>query len=87
MNEQTVLPAHLQRYLPHRLKKRLRFYIAYGAAYLGYNNIGIRLLSYPVYKFLYLVCNMRYHLYGGAQIFPPALLVKHIPVYLSRCKV
>ena len=87
MDEQTVLLAHLQRNLPDSLQKGLGLDIADGAADFGDYHIGVRLLAYPVDEFLDFIGDMGNDLNGGAKVFPPALLVQHIPVDLSRGQV
>ena len=41
---------------------------------------AVGMLADVIYEILYLVCDMRYDLDRGAEIFPPAFLVKHVPV-------
>ena len=83
MNEQAVLSAHLQRDLPCRLYKRLGLDVSYGAADFGDDHMGIGLLSHTVDELLDLVCDMRNHLHGGAEVLAPPFLVQHIPVDLA----
>ena len=87
MDEQTVLLAHLQRNLPDSLQKGLGLDIADGAADFGDYHIGVRLLAHPVDEFLDFIGDMGNDLNGGAKVFPPALLVQHIPVDLTRGQV
>ena len=81
--EQAVLPAYLQGYLPHSLYKGLGLYIAYGAAYFGYYHIGVCLLAHTVYEILYFVGYVGYDLHCGTKEFSAALLIQHVPVYLT----
>ena len=85
--EQAVLPAYLQGYLPHSLYKGLGLYIAYGAAYLGYDHIGVCLLAHTVYEILYFVGYVGYDLHCGTKEFSAALLIQHVPVYLTGGKI
>ena len=85
--EQAVLPAHLQGYLPHRFYKWLGLYIAYGAAYLGYDHVGVCLLAHAVYEILYFVGYMGYDLHCGTEVLAAALLIQHVPVYLTGGKI
>ena len=85
--EQAVLPAYLQGYLPHSLYKGLGLYIAYGAAYLGYDHIGVCLLAHAVYEILYFVGYVGYDLHCGTKEFSAALLIQHVPVYLTGGKI
>ena len=85
--EQAVLPAYLQGYLPHSLYKGLGLYIAYGAAYFGYDHIGVCLLAHTVYEILYFVGYVGYDLHCGTKEFSAALLIQHVPVYLTGGKI
>ena len=87
MNEEAVFPAHLQRDLPHCFNKGLGLNVTDGAADLCDDDIRLGLIAHAVNKILDLICDMRDDLHGGAQIFPPALLVEHIPVDLSGGQV
>ena len=87
MYEQAVFPARLKRHLPHSLNERLRLNVAYCAADFGYDNIGTRLFAEAVYEFLYFVCDVRNYLNRGAEVFPAALLVEHVPIHLAGCEV
>ena len=85
--EKTVFAANFKRHLPHGLYKRLRFDIADSAADFCYYNVSVRLPADAVNEVFYLVCNVRYYLDGGAEVFAPALLVEHVPVNLTRGEV
>ena len=87
MDKEAVLPAHLQRDLPDSLQKGLGLNIADGAADLGDDHVGVRLLTHPIDKFLDLIGDVGDHLHGGAQILPPALLVQNVPVHLAGGEV
>ena len=87
MDKEAVLPAHLQRDLPDSLQKGLGLNIADGAADLGDDHVGVRLLAHPIDKFLDLIGDVGDHLHGGAQILPPALLVQNVPVHLTGGEV
>ena len=87
MDKEAVLPAHLQRDLPDGLQKGLGLNIADGAADLGDDHVGVRLLTHPIDKFLDLIGDVGDHLHGGAQILPPALLVQNVPVHLAGGEV
>ena len=87
MNEETVFSADLQRDLPNRLQKGLRFNIADGAADFRYHDIGIRLFADAVYEVLDFICDMGNDLNGGAEIFAAALFVQNIPIHLSRGEI
>ena len=87
MDKEAVLPAHLQRDLPDSLQKGLGLNIADGAADLGDDHVGVRLLTHPIDKFLDLIGDVGDHLHGGAQILPPALLVQNVPVHLTGGEV
>ena len=75
------------RYLSYCFKEGLAFDIAYRAAYLRHNYVGVTLLAYAVDEFLYFVGNMRNYLYGLAEIISATLFVEHVPVYLTGSKV
>ena len=87
MDEQAVLPAGFQGDLPGCLDKRLGFDVSDRAADLRDDHVGVRLSADTVDKFLDLVCDMRYHLYGRTEILAAALLIQYIPVDLSRRQV
>ena len=87
VDEQAVFAPDLQRDLSHRFDERLRFDIAYGAADLGNNDVGVGMFAHVIYEFLYLVGDMRYHLNGGAQVFAAALFVQHVPIDLAGGEV
>ena len=85
--EQAVFPAHLEGYLPHRFYKWLGLYIAYGAAYLGYDHVGVCLLAHTVYEIFYFVGYVGYDLNCGTEVLAAALLIQHVPVYLTGGKI
>ena len=87
MNKEAVFSAHFEGNLSDRLEEGLGLDVADGAADFGYNDVGVGLLADAVDKFLDFVCNVRNDLNGGAEIFAPALLVEHVPVYLSGGEV
>ena len=87
MDKQAVGRAHLQRDLPHRLQEGLGLDVANGAADFRDDHVRVGLLAHPVDKFLDLVGDVGNDLDGGAQIFPLALLVQHVPVHLAGGQV
>ena len=87
VDEQAVFASHFQRNLAHGLDERLRFDIAYGAAYFGYDHVGVGMLAHIVYEFFYFVGDVRDDLYGVTQIFAAAFFVEHVPVYFTGCEV
>ena len=87
MDEQTVLPADLEGYLPHCLDEGLGLDISDGASDLGDDHIGVGVPADVVHKLLDLVGDVWDDLYGGSEILPLALLVEHVPVHLSGGEV
>ena len=87
MDEEAVLPAHLQGNLPHRLYKGLGFNVSDGAADLRDHHVRLGLLAHPVDELLDLVGDMGDDLDSGAQVCPLPLLVQHIPVDLAGGQV
>lgn len=83
VDKERILASDLKRYLSDRLYERLGLYVAYGAADLGDDNIGIGFLSDVVDELLYLVRDMRNDLNRRAEELAAALLVENIPVDLS----
>ena len=87
MNKQAIRTAYLVGYLTYGLQEGLRLDIARGASDLRDDNIRLRLLLYRIDKGFDLIRDMGNHLYGLSQVFSPALLFQHIPVYLSRGQI
>ena len=87
MNKEAVLSADLQRDLADGLQKGLGLDVADRAADFGDDHIGVGFLTHPVNKFLDFIGDVRDDLHRGAEILPPALLVEHVPVDLSRGQV
>ena len=87
MNKEAVLSADLQRDLADGLQKRLGLDVADRAADFSDDHIGVGFLTHPVNKFLDFIGDVRDDLHRGAEILPPALLVEHVPVDLSRGQV
>ena len=81
MNKKRVPLPLFQTYLSGSLKKGLALHISGRSSDLGDNDIGFGLLTEPVDKILYLLCYMRYDLYGLPQVFTSSLLVENVPVY------
>ena len=73
--------------LAYALKVRKTLYVAHRSAYLGYDKVIVVLLSQQLYITLYLVRDMRYHLYCLSEIISAPLLVYHRLVYASGCYV
>lgn len=80
VDKQTVFPTYLKGNLPDGFQERLAFDIAGGAAYFGDYHVGGRCFSNVIYKGFYLICYVRYHLNGLAEIFAAPLLVQHVPI-------
>ena len=74
-------------YLSYRLQERLTLYIARRAAYLGHYYVSVGLLAHAVYKFFYLIGDMRDYLHGFAEIIAVALFIEYVPIYLTRRKI
>ena len=83
VDEQTVLPANLQRNLPDGLQKRLRLNVADGTADFGDDDVCVGFLADGIDELLDLICNMRNDLNGRAKVFAAAFLVQNVPVDLA----
>ena len=59
VNEKTVFASDFERNLSDRLDERLRLYIAYRTAYLGYDDVGVRVFADVVNELFYLVRDVR----------------------------
>ena len=87
MDEKAVFFTDLEGYLSDRLKEGLRLDIAYRAAYLGDNDVGVGLFGYGIDEILYLVGDVRNDLHGGAEIFASALFIEHVPINFTGGEV
>ena len=87
MDKEAVFFTNLQGDLADGFQEGLAFDITYGAADFRDNHIRIRLLAYPVDKFLDFVGDVGDYLDCGSQILTPAFLVEYIPVYLAGSEV
>ena len=83
MDKNTVIPSYLKRRLPDSLEEWCGLNISYGAAYLGYDDVGVTALADAVKPFLYLVGDMWNDLDRASEIVSPSFLIQYCPVYLS----
>ena len=84
--ERVPLPL-LERDLAYGLQEGLALYVADGAAYLGYDDVGGGLLAQGVDELLYLVRHMGDYLHCRAQILAAPLLIEDVPVHAARGEV
>lgn len=82
-----VLASDLKSDLAYRLKERLALDIARRSADLRDNDVRLTCPSDVVYEILDLVCNMRDHLNGLAEVLSAALLLYDVRVGASRGEV
>ena len=77
------ISAHLPFHLAYRLKERCALDVANRSSNLGDDEVVVILLAEILHVALYLVGDMRHHLYRLAEIVAVSLLVDHRLVYSS----
>ena len=73
--------------LAQRFQKRLALDIADGAAHLGDDDVGARVIAQAIDKLLDLVGDMGDDLHRAAQVVARALFVQHVPVHAPARQV
>ena len=87
MNEQAVLPSHLDGHLADCLQERLAFDISHRSADLCNDHVRIGGLAHIVDEGLNLVRHMRDDLHRTSQEFSVPLLVEDVPVHFTGGQV